>query len=81
MYLGILSRFGDFCDENVIFGDFRGENLEILAYLGPMSINIFFSETADPNSQISCMNDPQVGYIKSYKNGSGWMIFGSVMES
>ena len=50
MYFGILSRFADFRDENIIFGDFRGENLEIWAYLAPVSINIFFSETTGPNS-------------------------------
>ena len=50
MYLGILNSFGDFCDEKIILSDFRLENLEILAYLGPMAMNIFFSESADSNS-------------------------------
>ena len=52
----ILSRFRDFQGENIFFSNFMGKNLENLAYLGPMETNIFYSETAWPNSLISYRN-------------------------
>ena len=44
-------------------------------YMGPMSTNIFFSETTDPYSYISYWKDAQVMVLHGCSIGSCWMIF------